>query len=277
MNSDSRKPMTLDEQKKVMLNILSEFAKFCDEHGLMYYLDAGTLIGAVRHKGFIPWDDDIDVNMPHKDYLKFVELTKKRNGYLSEHLMVEYPEDTIYTFLKIADNRTLMIEYPDVNPMKVGVYIDVFEKFGVKNKSKLSQLVCTISSSLQLIHWFTAFSIFAWKRPGNNCIKRFIAYLFKAFANEKVSLRLQNWFVCQYAKRYPLEKCKYVTTLKNGEFNKMAPRACFEGYQLLDFEGLKFKAPIDYDTYLRCLYKGDYMQLPPENKRIIHNTKVYWK
>ena len=57
----------------------------------------------------------------------------------------------------------------------------------------------------------------------------------------------------------------------------MAPRACFEGYQLLDFEGLKFKAPIDYDTYLRCLYKGDYMQLPPENKRIIHNTKVYWK
>ena len=70
---DNRKPMTLDEQKKVMLNILVEFAKFCDEHNLMYYLDAGTLIGAVRHKGFIPWDDDIDVNMPQKDYDKFIE------------------------------------------------------------------------------------------------------------------------------------------------------------------------------------------------------------
>ena len=70
---NNRRPMTLDEQKKVMLNILVEFAKFCDEHNLRYYLDAGTLIGAVRHKGFIPWDDDIDVNMPQKDYDKFIE------------------------------------------------------------------------------------------------------------------------------------------------------------------------------------------------------------
>ena len=83
---NNRRPITLDEQKKVMLNILVEFANFCDEHNLTYYLDAGTLIGAVRHKGFIPWDDDIDVDMPQKDYDKFIELTRKLEGYLTDHL-----------------------------------------------------------------------------------------------------------------------------------------------------------------------------------------------
>lgn len=73
-----RVSMTLDEQKFVMLNILKEFANFCDQHGLMYYLDAGTLIGAVRHKGFIPWDDDIDINMPQVDYDRFIALTKNK-------------------------------------------------------------------------------------------------------------------------------------------------------------------------------------------------------
>lgn len=270
--------MTLDEQKKVMLNILVEFAKFCDEHNLMYYLDAGTLIGAVRHKGFIPWDDDIDVNMPHEDYVKFVELTKQNKGYLSDHLIVEYPEDTIYTFLKITDDRTLMIEYPDSNPMEVGVYIDVFEKFGVKDKSRWSKLICKTSYLISLFHWFTSYSVFAWKRPGNGVIKKCIAKtcgLF--FANEKLSVKIQNWIVCKYAKKNPLEKCLFVTTLKNGEFNKLAPKECFDGYQLLDFEGLKFKGPKDFDTYLHCLYKGDYMQLPPEDKREYHITKVYWK
>ena len=121
--------MTLDEQKRVMLNILVEFAKFCDEHDLMYYLDAGTLIGAVRHKGFIPWDDDIDVNMPQKDYDKFIELTRNSKGYLSEHIQVEYPENTIYSFLKISDDRTILVEFPAQNPMEVGVYIDVFQLF----------------------------------------------------------------------------------------------------------------------------------------------------
>ena len=81
----------------------------------------------------------------------------------------------------------------------------------------------------------------------------------------------------RYAKRHPLEKCKYVTTLTNGEFHKLAPKECFDGFQWLEFEGIKFKGPKDYDTYLHCLYKGDYMQLPPEDKRVQHNNEAYWR
>lgn len=81
----------------------------------------------------------------------------------------------------------------------------------------------------------------------------------------------------RYAKRNSLSACQFVTTLTNGEYHKLAPKECFDGFQWLEFEGCRFKGPKDFDTYLHCLYKGDYMQLPPVEKRYHHATKVYWK
>ena len=277
---DIRKPMTLDEQKKVMLNILVEFAKFCDEHNLMYYLDAGTLIGAVRHKGFIPWDDDIDVNMPQKDYDKFIELTRNSKGYITEHIQVEYPENTIYSFLKIADDRTILVEFPKQNPMEVGVYIDVFPKYGIVDKSWTSKIICKVSEYLSSLHWLCHYSVYAWTREDSvySLSKKIIGKILSPFLKDSnYPFRLQDTIMHCYAKRHPLEKCKYVTTLTNGEFHKLAPKECFDGFQWLDFEGIKFKGPKDFATYLHCLYKGDYMQLPPEDKRVHHITEVYWK
>ena len=270
--------MTLEEHKQVMLNILTEFATFCDQHQLMYYLDAGTLIGAVRHKGFIPWDDDIDVNMPQKDYDRFVEMTRKSGGLMAAHLQVEYPEDTIYPFLKISDDRTVLVEFPDKNPMEVGVYIDVFPKYGIKDKGFSSKLLCKTCHYLGLAHWFNNYSIFAWERPGHNVIQRVVAWVGrKTVKNSPLPIKIQNWLMHRYARRHPLGKCRYVTTLTNGEYHKLAPKECFAGFQWLEFEGVKFKGPKDYDTYLHCLYKGDYMQIPAEEQRVHHNIEVYWK
>lgn len=275
---NNRSVMTPQEHKQVMLGILVEFAKFCDRHGLMYHLDAGTLIGAVRHKGFIPWDDDIDVNMPYCDYDKFIYITKQSGGYMTEHLIVEYPEETIYPFLKISDDRTILVEFPMKNPMEVGVYIDVFPKYGIKDKKWKSKMICKVSELLGLFHWFSSYSIYAWRRPGHNIFQKTMAAIGRLlFPQEKFSTRVQNWVMHQYAKRNPIENCQYVTTLTNGEFNKLAPISCFDGFQWLEFEGYKFKAPKDFDTYLHCLYKGDYMQLPPKSKRVHHDIRVYWK
>lgn len=277
---DSRKPMTLDEQKQVMLSILVEFAKFCDEHNLMYFLDAGTLIGAVRHKGFIPWDDDIDVNMPQKDYDKFIELTRSSKGYLTDHLQVKYTEDTVYPFLKISDDRTILIEFPEQNPMEVGVYIDVFPKYGVADKSWKSKMICTVSEVLGNLHWFCHYSVYAWTRKNSvyGKKKRIVGNLLSPFfKGVNWPIHLQDAIMHRYAKCHPLGECQYVTTLTNGEFHKLAQKECFDGFQWLEFEGHKFKGPKDYDTYLHCLYKGDYMQLPPEEQRVHHITKVYWK
>lgn len=270
--------MTLDEQKQVMLNILIVFASFCEQHHLEYFLDAGTLIGAVRHKGFIPWDDDIDVCMPMKDYDRFVDIMKSRNGKLTDHVLVEFPENILYPYLKISDTRTILIEFPEQNPMEVGVYIDVFPKYGVRDATWKSRLACWVSGQINTIKWFSHYSVFAWQRPGHNFVLKAIAFVGRhTIANTKWPSKAQNWYLHRYAKHNPLEKCKYVTTMVNGEFHKIAPKECFSTYQPLDFEGYKFRGPINYDTYLHCLYKGDYMQLPPEDKRVHHATKVYWK
>lgn len=275
--SESRIRMNPQEQKDVMLNILIRFSKYCDSHGLEYFLDAGTLLGAVRHKGYIPWDDDIDVNMPRKDYDRFCELTRKNHGKLSEHLYVEYSEDTIFPFLKIADDRTVLVEYPDKNPMEVGVYIDVFPKDGIKDSSWKSKIVCDVSYKLNLIRWFNVFSIYAWKND-SSYLKRIVARVGRSLIKfPNLPLKLQQAWIKSYGRRNPVGKCRYVTTLVNGEFHKIAPIECFRSSVLLEFEGNRFKAPVGYDQYLRCLYPGDYMTLPPEEKRIHHDTIVYWR
>jgi len=145
-----RTPMSLEEHKKVMLDLLIEFANFCDNNNLMYYLDAGTLIGAVRHKGYIPWDDDIDLNMPQKDYDRFVEIVRSNNNHISDNIVVEFPDTTIYPYLKVSDNRTILVEFPDKNPMEVGIYMDIFPKYGIKDKSFKSKVVCKISKYLRI-------------------------------------------------------------------------------------------------------------------------------
>lgn len=275
----SKEKIAMDgtEHKKVMLNILASFADFCEEKGYSYFLDAGTLIGAVRHKGYIPWDDDIDVNMPRMDYDKFIQFAKSNEGYLTEHLQVEFPDDTIYPFLKIADDRTILIEFPEKYPMEVGVYIDVFAKDGILDDSKKSKAVCKLSEFLRLLQWFNKFSIYAWKRDKSR-LRRCVAAIGRVcikFPNSPI--HLQDKLIQWNQKKHPLEKCKYVTTLTNGEFHKIAPKEYFSDYIMMDFEGEKFRCPVGYDAYLRCLYPGDYMQLPPENKREHHNTIVYWK
>lgn len=269
--------MSTEEQKKVMLKILCEFSEFCETHGLEYFLDAGTLLGAVRHKGYIPWDDDIDVNMPRASYDRFCNIIKQNKGRLSLHLFVEFPEDTIFPFLKIADDRTILIEYPDKNPMEVAVYIDVFPKDGIKNDSLKSKIVCDVSYYLNLLRWFNVYSIYAWKND-SNYVKRLIAALGRMVIRwPNVPLKLQKEWINRYSKRNPLEKCTYVTTLVNGEFSKRAPKKCFESSIKLEFEGCYFTAPKDYDAYLKCLYSNTYMEIPPLEKRIKHDNIIFWK
>lgn len=269
--------MTDSEQKQVMLDILTDFAKYCQAHDLQYFLDAGTLLGAVRHHGYIPWDDDIDVNLPRKDYDAFIALTKASGGMLNDHIQVEYPEDTMHVYLKLGDVRTTLIEYPDRLATECMVYIDIFPKDGLLDKSWRTKLLSKTSEKLALLNWFHKFSIYAWKNE-KSAVKRIIAACGRlALRRPNAALRLQDRMIHRYAGKHPADRCKYVTTLVNGEFHKIAPKACFDQAVDMEFEGRTFKGPAGYDAYLRCLYPGDYMQLPPVEKRVKHDTIVFWK
>lgn len=275
--SNDRISMTEEEQKLVMLQILKNFADFCEKNNLSYFIDAGTLLGAVRHKGYIPWDDDIDVNMPIEDYDKLIQITKNNNGFLKEHIRVQYSEDTIYPFLKISDDRTILVEFPEKYPMEVEVYIDVFPKVGILDEGWKTKFLCEICSFLGNLHWFSKFSIYAWKKD-KNIIKRFIAAIGrKVILNPNIFIKIQSKIIHNNIKNNPLKKCKYVTTLTNGEFHKKCDKTFFEQYIMLKFENQNFRGPKNYEEYLPCLYSDTYMELPPIEKRITHNTIIFWK
>lgn len=269
--------MTKEEQKLVMLQILKVFADFCEKNNLSYFLDAGTLLGAIRHKGYIPWDDDIDVNMPIKDYDKFINLTKKNNGFLNKNIRVEYTEETIYPFLKISDNRTILVEFPNKYPMDVEVYIDVFPKVGIVDDGIKTKLLCGLCSFLGKLHWFSKFSIYAWKKDKSR-IKRLIALIGrKVILKPNFFINVQSKLIHNHINNNPLEKCKYVTTLTNGEFEKRCDKNYFFEFDMINFENQKFKAPKESGKYLECLYSETYMEIPPLEKQRVHNTIVFWR
>ena len=116
----------MNEMQTRLREMMQSFHGFCVKHNLRYYLVAGTCLGAVRHKGFIPWDDDIDVGMPRADYNRFIELVKTEK--MGENYAVEDPlenDDYIYAFAKMYDTSTTLIENT-ANKLKRGIYIDIF-------------------------------------------------------------------------------------------------------------------------------------------------------
>lgn len=269
--------ISLTEHKRLMLEILDAFASFCDEYSLKYYLDAGTLLGAVRHKGFIPWDNDMDICLMRPDYDRMVELLKQRDFKLNDHIILEQPEDSLFCFCKLSDIRTRLIEYPDTWPVDCYVYIDVFPKDGLEDLSIKTKTVCKISEICGLFHWFGKHSIPYWinKKHGP---KKWVAMIGSFLIKDKNrAYRLQQKIIRKYANRHPLEQCEYANTLVNGEYHRICHRSCFDERVLLDFEGYQFYAPKGYDEWLRVLYGDNYMTPPPPEKQGVHDVIVTWR
>ena len=133
----AKRPMTVKELQETELEILKAFHRFCEEHHLRYYLSGGTLLGAIRHKGFIPWDDDIDLCMPRPDYMKLVEILK--DGQLDQYryLNTRYlDKDCPSSMIRVCDNRT-ELDFTEYRiPYQIGCWIDVFPLDGLEDDEK---------------------------------------------------------------------------------------------------------------------------------------------
>ena len=277
MNADPNLiPMTLIEQKAVMLNEMIKFDDFCRRNGIEYYLDAGTLLGAVRHKGFIPWDDDVDLGLPRDSFDRLFELAKANGGYLAEHLRLQSAEEILYPFSKVSDDRTVLVEFPDQNPMECAVYMDIFPQDGVSGDGMSARFFCKRMEWYGLFQWFCKYSVNAWKGCRNPA-KRLLGAIGRlTVSGSNIAPNMQNRAIRRHNKRHPLRECPYFTTLVNGEFSRRAPISCIDSFVDMDFEGHLFKVPIGYDTYLKVLY-GDYMKIPPQEEWHFHHTEIYWK
>ncbi len=270
-----KKIITDNELRKILLELLDFFSVFCEEHSLRYFLGGGTMLGAVRHSGFIPWDDDIDVMMPRPDYNQFIALMNnsgnRKYTLLSHKTIKNYP----FPFAKLQYNGTLLIEgilYEKYQ--KIGVHIDVFPIDGLPdNLDEREKQFDRIQRYLELnaikttkIKWDTVNlkKIVRWLIV--NTIMRFIS---------------SNTIISQMEERlakYNYDECNYVASVV-GAYGKKELMSFNQvnAYVMKEFETLLLRIPVGYDKYLTDHY-GDYMILPPIEKQKGHaKRQVYWE
>ena len=270
------KEISLQEQKQIMMNLLLEFTTFCDDHHLTYFLTGGTLLGAIRHKGFIPWDDDIDVGMPRSDYEKFVQLynSEKKNENYDFYCLENY-EDIYVPSGKLVDNRTVLEEAVESDIM-MGIYIDIFPLDNVGNTLEeakaIFQETIQIRQKIDVQNW-KIIKERAW-------YKNVIIYIIKLFSPKGKRKELLHHLdeVCRkYESDNMTNYVGFICAAHNGE-KEILKKEWFEEYKLTPFEEYEFKVPVHYDEILTGFYNENYMELPPENKRKSHHMyKAYYK
>lgn len=256
----------LQKCQRIELEILLELRRVCNQLGLQYFLTAGTLLGAVRHKGFIPWDDDIDIAMPRKDYERFVwEGPRLLNqGYIFQEYRTEpnFP----YYFAKIRKKGT-RVEEPILRAvsMEQGIYIDIFPLDVCPESEGTAKLLfkgvelldCALLSrvSSEFVCGYQKKSVLlAWKllrRLPNRMLFRFREWLRGALAFGASGTKL-----CTIGGHHGYPRETYETMW-------------FQNIAEIQFEGYTFPAPSGWHELLKNMY-GDYMALPPEEERICH-------
>lgn len=259
-----------DIQNK-MLAILVYFDKFCRENNLSYALAGGTCLGAVRHKGFIPWDDDVDVFMLREDYEKLEKLWAEKAD-LSHYSCVR-SDDKVnihHAAIEIKDNNTTFINKHSVDcDIHHGVMIDVIPLDAIPN-SKFKRVLQIMDGMI--------FSCFNFQRLPEHKGKltyyatKIALGFFRSF---KVRYKIWKGAEKRMAK-YSLEKCDFVASLTEGPkvAQMLFPKEWFKEVSYLEFEGHALASPKDYDEYLKITF-GDYMQLPPEAERVPRHTSIF--
>lgn len=272
-----------DDLKKLQqceLSILRDINKLCKDHGLHIMLGGGTLLGAVRHKGFIPWDDDIDLMIMRCEVQAFITLVEE---HFQDQYEVQYPHDDYehyMSFIKIRKKDTTYIEMGyEKLPNTNGVYLDVFIIENVPDQ-KLTRnwfgLLCNFYLFLGPSLVFFAFESKIEKKMYASSLKGNVLYNLRKFLGFLFSWKsVYEWYaiMSDYFKKYEERNDTKMITIPTGRrhyFGEMLPRSYFQDFVLLPFEDLEVYAPISYIAYLENLYGKNYMELPPVEQREKH-------
>jgi lipopolysaccharide cholinephosphotransferase len=246
--SDLRKAQLL------MLEILIEVSKICDKNNIAYWISFGTLLGAVRHKGFIPWDDDLDIEVKSKDFKK---LLKCLESDLPFTMKLQYEgNDKAYfnKYCKVRDTNSVIHELGSENFGERGVFIDIFPR---EYSTKILRTLSIKILGRSLIYSKSML----YKEKRRTLIQRF--FLKTRILVYNLSITVNNIL----SKIFPFKK------LFTPSFNMGVSKEIIFPLKEIAFEGHNFKCPANVDAYLK-LYYGDYMKLPSPENRITHATKI---
>lgn len=253
----------------IELDLYREFARVCEKNGLRYFVDGGTALGTVRHGGFIPWDDDLDVCMPRASYEKLKQMTKEfKFPYFLQNSYTD-PEYA-YSFMRLRNQNTTVVVKPfHYCKFSQGIYIDIFPLDKVTKEDYLPR-----------------------RRKMYELIMRNSAYMRycspeKTHRDMELILQYQNEFTIPWVMFEDIEnlatqdenlETEYISLLVSTQYNaerKIWPKRIFDGYIEKDFESIKVRVPVGYDEWLR-IYFVNYMEYPPiEQRGVWHDIDFY--
>ncbi len=257
---------TLRKLQMTQVEMLDEIDRICKKHKITYFLVGGTLLGAVRHHGFIPWDDDLDVAMPRRDYKKFTKVCKTELGDKYYLHSIEFDEKYWCSFNKLRKKNTVFEPLQDTtidSPYK-GVFVDVFPLDNAsKQKSVFQNIQAYLCKGLTSFQYRRRHATMPTKTPIGIMI---LWPLLSLFSIKTIAGWIQG--IMQLNKN---RKSKYFVSIASFiNFHKQTmPKEKYYPPCKVEFEGKLYSAPHDPDYILTRLY-GDYMTLPPEDKRVTH-------
>ncbi|GHT18133.1 phosphorylcholine transferase LicD [Bacteroidia bacterium] len=263
------------ELRQIQLSILNEIHKFCEENEINYVLAFGSLIGAIRHDGYIPWDDDIDIAMPRKDYEIFFKIFQS-NRYAA--MNYKNSKDYPYPYGKVYDSMTVMQENINIK-QETGVYIDVFPVDGISNNIKEHKKQI---KKMQYYRYVLNLKRHKARKDDILLLKFLKTIIYMALRPVVLFYSYKNLIgkIDFLSKKYKYEESSNVMILPTSMPNKLNDyvlQTDITKRLLHTFEEYYFYIPEGYDKWLTNLY-GNYMQLPPESKREVHHEFVaYWK
>ncbi len=246
-----------EEMKNIELQLLKYFRDTCDRLGLRYYLCGGTLLGAIRHKGYIPWDDDIDVFMPVPDYWRLIEEFQEDEMY---KLINAENCQTSYMFTRLIDKRTVLEEIHYPLRSKTGINIDIFPISGFPTDDA-NEVADFTEEVLKLRNEWDDF----WFTYGMKDDQE------EVYTQLKVKMK-------DIMTRYDFDTSQQVGYIVTGKLDReLLARDNFDETVFVEFEGEQYKAPEGYDVYLTNMY-GDYMQMPPKDQQESkHDFNAWWE
>lgn len=263
------KVVTIEQSKKIQLDILLAVHEFCLKNHLSYYLTFGTLIGAIRHNGFIPWDDDIDIFMPRGDYEKFISSFKADNY---QCYSLEKDKKYPFPYAKVVDTRTIKEEPLHISKkIKMGIDIDVFPLSFYYEEDYKGKIVKKWNHKRRL--WYQATSKF----NNGGLLKSILLFPVKLFLRpftRSIAFKISNLTNPEANGREPLG---YITGTTSCDDIFLYPFKWFEKPMTHLFENHELFIPCGYDELLKMIY-GDYMTPPPPDKCVpIHGYPAYLK
>lgn len=262
--------LSLDEKKNIALQIMIDLDALCARHHLTYYLGYGSLIGAIRHKGFIPWDDDIDIWVPIEVYQQFLELVEKETSYRVLNNFLD--RGWSRSFAKVSDTRTVISNDNKKSRTlsSYGVSVDIFPLFGIPAAPDWSRKLLQIRNKVVYLQRYRL-GLYQGGSPAN-LKKKLWSKLSLALGRDEKYYKARILALELSSPDAPRVGC-VISVYRTKDIHA---RKDFSKTVDVTFEGHTFQAPVGYDRVLRRLY-GDYMQLPPPEKRIAHDLEhAFW-